>query len=82
MNPYRWFIKVVENPEFWPVFHGWVTILWVTQFPIVFIFSDLQRSVPYLVVISIASALLGQLSSWQAARIERMMQRKEDGIDN
>lgn len=59
-----------DNPYTLRAIHGWLTIVWATQIPVVLIFKGLQESLPYLVIISVAAALLGQLSSWQAARTE------------
>jgi hypothetical protein len=61
----------------WRRVHGWLTIAWAIQFSLAFwIFSDLQRSVPYLVGISIAAALLGEMSSWHAVRVEVKMEER------
>lgn len=55
----------------WQAAHGWLTIGWLTQFPLAFwLLPSLQVSVAYLVAISIAAAALGEVSAWQAARVE------------
>jgi hypothetical protein len=66
----------LDEPEFWVHFNGWLTVAWFTQFPLVLaIVQDLQDSVRYLVIISIAAAALGQLAAWQAARVELKLKR-------
>lgn len=61
----------LDEPEFWVWVNGIATVAWFTQFPLVLVIEkNLQRSVPYLIIISIAAAGLGQLSAWQAARVE------------
>ena len=75
----------LDEPEFWVHANGWLTVGWVLQFPLVLLWKqDLQKSVPYLVIISIAAAALGQLAAWQAARVELKLKRfrGEVGIDN
>jgi hypothetical protein len=75
--------SVLDEPRFWLHLHGWTTIAWLLQFPLVFLWQqELQDSVPYLVGISIAAAALGQASAWQAARVEmklKTMQEVEEG---
>lgn len=68
--------RFLDEPEFWVHVNGWTTVAWFTQFPLVLWWKqDLQTSVPYLVVISIAAAALGQLAAWQAARVELKLKR-------
>ena len=63
--------SVLDNSKFWQRFHGWLTLGWFLQFPLVLWWKDgLKDSVSYLVIISIAAAALGQMSAWQAARVE------------
>jgi hypothetical protein len=60
-----------NDPRPWVKFHGWVSIGWLLQFPLVYLVdTSLKRSIEYLVGISIAAGALGQISSWQAARAE------------
>ena len=64
-------VRDTDDPRPWLWLHFWLTVGWFLQFPLVFWYDpSLQRSIPYLVGISIAAAALGQLSSWQAARVE------------
>jgi hypothetical protein len=75
--------SVLDNPSFWLHIHGWLTVGWFAQFPLVYAWKqNLQRSVPYLVAISIAAAALGQLAAWQAARVEVKLATMEDKEDN
>lgn len=70
----------LDEPEFWVHVNGWLTAIWFTQFPLVLWWKqDLQDSVPYLVVISIAAAALGQLAAWQAAHAELRVKRMDGG---
>lgn len=72
-------MKWLNQPEFWLHFNGWLTLVWFTQFPLVLWWKqDLQTSVPYLIVISIAAAALGQLAAWQAVRAELALKRIEE----
>ena len=70
---------MLDNSIFWQRFHGWLSIVWLLQFPLVLWWKqDLKQSITYLVIISIAAAALGQMSAWQAARVEvKMDQEKE-----
>jgi hypothetical protein len=53
-------------------------VVWFTQFPLVLWWKkNLQNSVPYLIIISIAAAALGQLAAWQASRVEV---KQDEGI--
>jgi len=77
----------LDSARFWVHVNGWATAAWFTQFPLVLWWKeDLQRSLPYLIIISIAAAGLGQLAAWQGARaelkLERMEKREEAKIDN
>lgn len=73
----------LDEPEFWVHFNGWLTTLWLLQFPLVYAWKqNLQDSVPYLIGISIAAAALGQLSAWQAARVELKLKRMEERRDS
>jgi hypothetical protein len=74
--------SVLDNPVFWQRLHGWTTIAWGTQFPLVYLWqTNLQRSVPYLIFISLAAALLGQMSAWQAARVEvKLARMNQNGL--
>lgn len=66
-----WSALPSPSAVFWRRVHGWLTVVWFVQFPLVFaVFPTLKESVTYLIFISIAAAALGQLSSWQAARVE------------
>lgn len=63
--------ELFTTARFWQGLHGWLSVVWVAQFPLVFlILRDLQSSVPYLVGISIAAAALGEISAWHAVRVE------------
>jgi len=74
-------LAFLDEPEFWVHFNGWLTVGWFLQYPLVLGWKqDLEKSVPYLIIISIAAAGLGQLAAWQAARVElklKQMQEKE-----
>ena len=70
-------IDKFDDAKVWRALHGWLTIVWFLQIPVVIIFPGLQKSLPYLVIISIAAAGLGQLSSWQAARVETKLEKKD-----
>jgi hypothetical protein len=72
----------LDEPEFWVWIHGIATAGWFFQFPLVYAWKqNLQDSVKYLIFISIASAALGQLSSWQAARVELKLKRIQERRD-
>lgn len=74
--------KWLDEPEFWVHFNGWLTVGWFAQFPVVLAWKqNLQTSVPYLIIISIAAAGLGQLAAWQAARVELKLKRIEERRD-
>jgi uncharacterized membrane protein len=78
IDKFRW----LDNPRFWVHFNGWLTVAWLTQFPLVLAWRrDLQKSVPYLIVISIAAAALGQLAAWQAARVELKLKHIDERRD-
>jgi uncharacterized membrane protein len=65
------------SPRFWLHFHGWLTVAWFFQFPLVLVIEgSLKKSTPYLVIISIAAAALGEMSAWQAARVEVRVARE------
>lgn len=69
----------LDNPRFWVHLNGWLTAIWLTQFPLVYAWKhNLQDSVPYLIGISIAAAALGQLAAWQAARVELKLKRLQE----
>lgn len=68
--------KVLDSGKFWEWVQGIATVGWLVQFPVVLLWRhDLQDSVPYLIIISIAAAALGQLAAWQAARSERKLDK-------
>lgn len=76
-------MRFLDDPLFWVWANGVATIMWVTQFPIVLYFEkNLEHSVPYLIIISIAAAALGQLSAWQAARVELKLKRITESNKN
>jgi hypothetical protein len=74
-------IRDSEDPRPWMWLHAWVTVLWFLQFPLVYLWKEtLKTSISYLIFISIAAAALGQISSWQAARVEvRLWKRAKEG---
>lgn len=62
--------------------NGIATVMWFSQFPLVLLITkSLQNSVPYLIIISIAAAALGQLAAWQAARVELKLKRLQERGD-
>lgn len=68
--------KVLDSGKFWEWVQGVATAAWFLQFPIVLWWKqDLQHSIRYLIIISIAAAALGQLAAWQAARSERKLDK-------
>lgn len=75
-------IKDSEDPRPWLWLHFWLTLVWFAQFPVVYLLKpSLKSSISYLVFISIAAAALGQLSSWQAARVEVRLWRHANEND-
>lgn len=75
-------LKFLDEPRFWVWVNGIATVMWFSQFPLVLLITkSLQNSVPYLIIISIAAAALGQLAAWQAARVELKLKRLQERGD-
>lgn len=66
----------VTDPEKFRKLNGWLTILWfVAAFPICIF---LNRSLPFLVFISVYAVVTGHLATWQAARVEVNQEEQND----
>ena len=57
--------KIAVNPRFWQIFHGVNAGKWVVLFPLGMIW--LRDSVPFLMYVSLDTALTGSLAAYGAA---------------
>lgn len=50
-------------------FHGAMTVLWICMVPVT-LFTDLKKSLPFLVALSVYALAGSHFASWQASRAE------------
>ena len=68
--------SIQEDPVFMRKVNGWLTIVWLLNFPPViacYIWAPetwKQASILYLALVSIYANVAGHLAAWQASRIE------------
>lgn len=68
-TPVRRLVKWWGNPRFLVRFHAAATLLFLAQIPVALL-TGLQKSVPYLVFLSLWALVASHATAWEAARLE------------
>jgi hypothetical protein len=73
------FLKPNNMAVFLRRLNGWLTGLWIVPGIPISIYFD--KSIPYLVFLSVYAIITGHLSTWQSARVEVKQDIQADSVE-